>query len=113
MLSDLGVGILYEELGVESEFDTQRTDLLQRELKEMEMPHHMKTTVAAGTIEDASLISLILYKYEHIFKMLYIFYIAHTNKSSMRSGNLLNIQNDYSMLNDVTHNLLSSNMCTL
>ncbi|SBT59556.1 hypothetical protein POVWA2_097870 [Plasmodium ovale wallikeri] len=62
MLSDLGVGILYEELGVESEFDTQRTDLLQRELKEMEMPHHMKTTVAAGTIEDASLISLILYK---------------------------------------------------
>lgn len=62
MLGALGVGVLSEELGAKSEFDTQRAELLQRELTEIVMTHHIKTNVAAGTIADASLVSLILCK---------------------------------------------------
>ncbi|SBS82161.1 hypothetical protein POVCU2_0014190 [Plasmodium ovale curtisi] len=85
MLGALGVGVLSEELGAKSEFDTQRAELLQRELTEIVMTHHIKTTVAAD----------------------------HTSKSSMRSANLFNTRNDYSMFYEVTDNLLASNMHTL
>ncbi|SBT72879.1 PIR protein [Plasmodium ovale] len=75
--------------------DPGSMELLQRELEEMEMSPHTKTSVAAGTFVGVSLISLFLYKTTPI-------------GSWLRSRVMSSTENNYSMFNEETDNSLSN-----
>ncbi|SCA48182.1 PIR protein [Plasmodium ovale] len=77
--------------------DPDSMELLQRELEEMEMSPHTKTTVAAGSFVGVSLISLFLYK-------------ATPIGSWLRSTVIPSTENNYSMFNEETDNLLSNSI---
>ncbi|SBS82140.1 PIR Superfamily Protein [Plasmodium ovale curtisi] len=88
---------LVGEPGEESEEDSDRLDLLRRELEEKEISSNLKTAVSAGSLVGASLISLFLYR-------------ATPIGSWLRSTVLPNNENDYNMLNEGNDNLLSSSI---